>query len=805
MVQFQCSDSESGVLSCPATVAISTEGANQTTTVQATDNASNVSYLGVGVSLDMTPPALAFASAVPTSTSSASVTVEASVSDALAGIAAVTCNGVAATIVAGVAQCAVPLRAGDNLVAVEAIDLAGNAASVASRILRTGTAAHVRAYPDHVLMVVGDHRPIELRDQDGQLVTSGISWASEDDTVADADTSSTNTLVAHATGQTTLTATVGSASSDIQVTVLAGPAVGNGNTVWSIAPEPDYYLLAADVGPSEGEGPVVFSVEQSYSDSAIVRAVRADGAQKWATSVSLGAYEWTQRLVASPTGGALLVSDRALIRVGAPSGGSWRHDFDGYLEGLWTGGPQIAQRSDGTVIAVVRSWDWSDIEVFALSDATGTRMWSRTLPQSRSVRLNQDCFAGDNHASFDAAETSAPVVDENNMTALFVTTYDNVYDYMTAACDDTYSRKSGALTLLTIGATGSSATTTLWDYDVSDSGPAGTLDLEYTAAEGLSLAPQTGGGVVAIRGETTFDALGETPEAPVLSTHYTGSDVTVALPAVTPGDVMIGEAGTAVLPVWDPATYGSSTLIVDTLAGSIADERTDFIALSAAAEGGLVGINTLTLANESQDAQGSTLETGAESSGAQPVYGSLWTRVTTLGLEGLKDVMLAPPNSPYPYGLIRRAATRATVENQSASTVVVKRESCQAGFATVLPVTSGNASKFYAPFDGVQPPVSGWSTGDWFKVQDGIRVKVEAGGVPPTPSGLGLVLACWSDNPTDTDYVKCGGHKAEPHWSAPLDAGGAGAVDWKYPRPSTLSCGSEPWYRRLFPYVVWAL
>jgi hypothetical protein len=78
--------------------------------------------------------------------------------------------------------------------------------------------------------------------------------------------------------------------------------------------------------------------------------------------------------------------------------------------------------------------------------------------------------------------------------------------------------------------------------------------------------------------------------------------------------------------------------------------------------------------------------------------------------------------------LIRRAATRATVDNQSASTVVIKRESCGAGFTTVLPVTSGNASKFYAPFDGVQPPVSGWSAGDWFKVQDGIRVKVEAGG-----------------------------------------------------------------------------
>jgi hypothetical protein len=115
------------------------------------------------------------------------------------------------------------------------------------------------------------------------------------------------------------------------------------------------------------------------------------------------------------------------------------------------------------------------------------------------------------------------------------------------------------------------------------------------------------------------------------------------------------------------------------------------------------------------------------------------------------------------------------------------------------------ASKFYAPFDGVQPPVSGWSAGDWFKVQDGIRVKVEAGGLPPTPSGLGLVWACWSDNPADADYVKCGGHKAEPHWSMDLNRGGAGAVDWQYPRPSTLSCGSEPWYKRLFPYAAWAL
>jgi hypothetical protein len=117
---FTCSDSLSGVASCPGAASVSTEGANQTLSGTATDKAGNTAASTAKVSIDKTAPVV-----TPTLTplansfgwNNSSVTVSFGCSDALSGVA----------------SCAAPLtltREGSGQIATgNATDIAGNTGS----------------------------------------------------------------------------------------------------------------------------------------------------------------------------------------------------------------------------------------------------------------------------------------------------------------------------------------------------------------------------------------------------------------------------------------------------------------------------------------------------------------------------------------------------------------------------------------------------------------------------------------------------------------------------------------------------
>jgi len=126
-VTFTCSDATSGVASCPPPLVVSAETASQVVSGTATDNAGNHAAASVTVKLDKTAPSLAITvPATNATTTSADLAVSGTVSDALSGIAIVTCNGTAATVTTGAFTCTVTLIAGDNTITVIATDIAGN-------------------------------------------------------------------------------------------------------------------------------------------------------------------------------------------------------------------------------------------------------------------------------------------------------------------------------------------------------------------------------------------------------------------------------------------------------------------------------------------------------------------------------------------------------------------------------------------------------------------------------------------------------------------------------------------------------
>ena len=134
VVTFICTESGSGIASCPAAVTVTSEGANQVVTGSAVDRAGNPSEVSVTLNIDKTPPTIAAAAAPPANAAGwnrTDVVVSFICSDSLSTIGAcpppttVSSEG-AGQVVTGVAQD----RAGNTATALLTVEVDKTAPSV---------------------------------------------------------------------------------------------------------------------------------------------------------------------------------------------------------------------------------------------------------------------------------------------------------------------------------------------------------------------------------------------------------------------------------------------------------------------------------------------------------------------------------------------------------------------------------------------------------------------------------------------------------------------------------------------------
>jgi hypothetical protein len=138
-------------------------------------------------------------------------------SDALSGLDGIYCNGQQAILDGGSFTCTVPLAKGYNVIIVNAQDLAGHGTSVAATVTRSVAPGALSIQPAQLTLLAGDLRPIQVVDDLGQLVTTGLTWSTSDDTIAEVDTTDGFAVAAHALGSATLTVTAGSLTADLAV------------------------------------------------------------------------------------------------------------------------------------------------------------------------------------------------------------------------------------------------------------------------------------------------------------------------------------------------------------------------------------------------------------------------------------------------------------------------------------------------------------------------------------------------------------------------------------------------------------
>jgi len=243
----------------------------------------------------------------------------------------------------------------------------------------------------------------------------------------------------------------------------------------------------------------------------------------------------------------------------------------------------------------------------------------------------------------------------------------------------------------------------------------------------------------------------------------------------------------------------STGLTVDPANGTTIIPASSFQVREALAGNQVFGYDLINGQSNVRDSSGVVIQTASIDSGARWVSGGLFAYIDGDGsvtAQAGPDLMQA--NTPYPtiFGSgDGSGGLTAKVTNFSKNDLVLKLEQCSDGFDHVPAATGSVPGRFYRWVDGVR--MVGWShdgTLDWLKVQDFVLLNIHADGLTYDHRGWldFSPITCYQDDPAKPDYQSCGGRKQEPLWSATVQDGGLGHVDWRFPRPVPFDCGPEP-------------
>ncbi|MBI3662842.1 MAG: Ig-like domain-containing protein [Acidobacteria bacterium] len=564
-VSFICDDATSGVAFCPSPTTLTTEGASQTITGTATDNAGNSATAGVSINLDKTPPAVTVDSPASGQVFTApDITVTGAVNDLLSGVTSVTCNGLPASVSGPSFTCPITLVAESNVIFVLARDLAGNAGSALVTVtLRADTLpppASIRITPGTMTLLVGETREMEVVDELGRP-RSGVSWTVSNPAVLEVTTATTTTLKALAAGEVTLSASLQGQTAQAHVTVFAGTALPPGTVRWSVEPAPDFVTARIVQAQPAENAPDVYAVETSPFGGTLVRALSIDGRQRW-QSLAAAPSEYLVKAVSDTQGGLLLQFQGSsyIIRLDPVSGQqSWRYDSPGQITLDW------AVHPDGSIYFVEFANDYSSSSLVALHGDTGAEKLRVPIPRSASFTLNTDCFAGQTFGSEFASESGPPMIAPDGSVYLQVSVLQDYFDY--EPCGIGSLSYNSTLSLWKILPDGSLTTQPLQTYSAS-----GFVTSRPPRALPAETIPDGSDGLLAAWTRSELSLFGELRDARMTRVLVSGATAQYSLPfygwpapqsANVGQTLVLGEDGTAF------ATDQSQVLSFDLATGAV--------------------------------------------------------------------------------------------------------------------------------------------------------------------------------------------------------------------------------------------
>lgn len=338
-VDFECATP----IVCPHGIVVAAEGKGQRIRRTVVDENGREDEANVTINVDRTPPYVAIISRPPLSTRTANVEVTASVVDAEAGVATAACNGQAARLDGGLVHCTIGLADGINDIIVSATDLAGNSASAALAVTRTGAAQSLALLPSVATIAIGQGQPLQLVDNFGRTVADA-EWATDDPSVARIVTTPTPSVAGVGPGVATVIAKSGALSARIQVTVME-EKLPLGTRRWAVdPPRPGLKAVFTPRLQEVPDGPDMLTVNAGVTGGApfVITAMTETPRQLWIEQPAIARSERVMQWMGDRGGGALLLLAResagpvSIVRVGRPASGTlWRYESAGRLALDW--------------------------------------------------------------------------------------------------------------------------------------------------------------------------------------------------------------------------------------------------------------------------------------------------------------------------------------------------------------------------------------------------------------------------------------------------------------------------------------
>lgn len=573
-VTFDCTSGGASIATCSPGQQITTSGVGEVVLGTVTDSAGDSASTSVSVNVELIPPSIIVESPLDQSTvSSPSVTLTGRVVNSLSAVNSVACNGSSASLSSGPFSCNISLVPGVNLIVVTATDIAGNAAGM--RIHCTYSAplsapTSLQITPAGSNLLVGDTQQFTVVDQLGRPRTD-VAWSVDNPSVATISADTSPILTGATAGTVTLTATVGSVQTQIQVNALSGATLPTGTVVWS-ASQPTGFTSQQIIQavPTPFNTPDLYALGSDNSGDYIVRALVADGEQLWQTILSSSQYSQIGSFMGDGQGGLLLT---AYIN----GTGYSAIDIDGQTGtvAFTTAIPNSflnAVGPDGSIYAS----DVSDYTNYELSESlmkidpnSGQARVFYTAPLVQSNAVTAIC--NDNVPSlftvgteqYPAILTSPPIVDPNGNLLLTVQTATTTWFDPVCVGDGGGSAQSATTTqnyLITVAPNGTSTQTLL----------------PFSDSTGTVIAPDgEGGALVSFMNGTT----------PYLVSSSNGTPYPTPLGAVSQS-LVLGENGNAFV------TDGNSVAAFDQLSGSLqwTVQPSNGVSGFWPAEGGGVGV-----------------------------------------------------------------------------------------------------------------------------------------------------------------------------------------------------------------------
>jgi len=337
--------------------------------------------------------------------------------------------------------------------------LAGNVAGLNLHASLTGVLPppnSLQVSPSSVNILVGDTQQFTAVDERGRP-RSDATWTISDTTVATISADSSPLLTAVFVGQATLTATVGSATGQAQVSVLSGTSLPAGTIRWSAPTTPGFTVQSIVQAVPTTAGPELYSVESDGNNALLIRALTADGQQRWVNQFGTNSYGYSDATFMADNNGGIIAKvqtnpnsyiwDFQLTDFDPQTGAQiWSRDF-GWDSTTLT--QEVAVRGDGMVFKL-------DTDLIGLDPNTGATVFRYPYPTGTATG---------SHCALQAPTVSTlspPTVGPDGTVYSVVTKTDIVFDgCFPAGQEGALSSLTQTLLLLQVATDGTTSLSTL--------------------------------------------------------------------------------------------------------------------------------------------------------------------------------------------------------------------------------------------------------------------------------------------------------------------------------------------------------